>query len=149
MAAAPEPAPAPAPLVLFTMVSKDCVDESSDLNKLKMQMQCGECEAEDAWHIGFRTRAADAVDRAIKVEGRARVSKVSHMILRVEFSALGVAHFGTTCQGSSLQFLPALYKKSYQGATDWGVWHLLCDLPLSLNDVMGNTLVSSEWMEII
>ena len=141
-------APAPAPLVLYTMVSKACVDESSDLNKLKMQMQCGECEAEDAWHIGFRTLADDAVERAIQVEGRANVSKESHMILRVEFSALGFAHFGTTCQGSSLQFLPALYKKSYHGPTDWGVWHLLCDLPLSLNDEQGNTLVSSEYMEI-
>ena len=140
-------APAPASLVLYTMVSKACVDESVELNMLKMKMQCGEREAEDAWHIGLRQRAEDAVDRAIKVEGRA--SKESHMILRVEFSALGFAHFGTTCQGSSLQFLPALYKKSYHGATDWGVWHLLCDLPLSLNDVMGNTLVSSEWMEIM
>ena len=147
MAAAPEPAPEPAPLVVYTMVSKACVQESSDLNKLKMQMQCGECEAEDAWHIGLRQRMEDAVDRAIKVEGRA--SKESHLILRVEFSALGFAHFGTTCQGSSLQFLPALYKKSYHGPTDWGVWHLLCDLPLSLNDVMGNTLVSSQWMEIM
>ena len=140
-------AAAPASLVLYTMVSKACVEESVELNMLKMNMQCGECEAEDAWHIGLRQRMEDAVDRAIKVEGRA--SKESHLILRVEFSALGFAHFGTTCQGSSLQFLPALYKKSYHGPTDWGVWHLLCDLPLSLNDVMGNTLVSSQWMEIM
>ena len=132
-------AAAPRSLVLYTMVSKACVQESVELNMLK--------KAENAWHIGLRERMEDAVDRAIKVEGRA--SKESHLILRVEFSALGFAHFGTTCQGSSLQFLPALYKKSYQGATDWGVWHLLCDLPLSLNDVMGNTLVSSEWMEIM
>ena len=132
-------AAAPRSLVLYTMVSKACVEESVELNMLK--------KAEDAWHIGLRERMEDAVDRAIKVEGRA--SKESHLILRVEFSALGFAHFGTTCQGASLQFLPALYKKSYQGATDWGVWHLLCDLPLSLNDVMGNTLVSSECMEII
>ena len=140
-------AAAPASLVLYTMVSKACVEESVELNMLKMNMQCGECEAEDAWHIGLRQRMEDAVDRAIKVEGRA--SKESHLILRVEFSALGFAHFGTTCQGSSLQFLPALYKKSYQGATDWGVWHLLCDLPLSLSDAMGNPLVSSDWMEIM
>ena len=132
-------AAAPRSLVLYTMVSKACVQESVELNMLK--------KAENAWHIGLRERMEDAVDRAIKVEGRA--SKESHLILRVEFSALGFAHFGTTCQGSSLQFLPALYKKSYQGATDWGVWHLLCDLPLSLKDVMGNTLVSSEWMEIM
>ena len=132
-------AAAPRSLVLYTMVSKACVQESVELNMLK--------KAENAWHIGLRERMEDAVDRAIKVEGRA--SKESHLILRVEFSALGFAHFGTTCQGSSLQFLPALYKKSYQGATDWGVWHLLCDLPLSLNDVMGNPLVSSDWMEIM
>ena len=132
-------AAAPRSLVLYTMVSKACVQESVELNMLK--------KAEDAWHIGLRERMEDAVDRAIKVEGRA--SKESHLILRVEFSALGFAHFGTTCQGASLQFLPALYKKSYQGATDWGVWHLLCDLPLSLSDVMGNPLVSSDWMEIM
>ena len=104
-------------------------------------------KAENAWHIGLRERMEDAVDRAIKVEGH--ISKESHLILRVEFSALGFAHFGTTCQGASFQFLPALHKKSYQGATDWGVWHLLCDLPLSLSDVMGNPLVSSQWMEIM
>ena len=114
-------------------------------------MQCGvgQWKADQAWHIGLRERVVDAVDRAIMVEGRDNVSKETHMILRVTFSALGVAHFGTTCQGSSLQFLPALYKKSYHGPTDWGVWHLLCDLPLSLNDVMGNTLVSSQWLEIM
>ena len=132
-------AAAPRSLVLYTMVSKACVQESVELNMLK--------KAENAWHIGLRERMEDAVDRAIKVEGRA--SKESHLILRVEFSALGFAHFGTTCQGASYQFLPALHKKSYQGATDWGVWHLLCDLPLSLNDVMGNPLVSSDWMEIM
>jgi hypothetical protein len=132
-------AAAPRSLVLYTMVSKACVQESVELNMLK--------KAEDAWHIGLRERMEDAVDRAIKVEGRA--SKESHLILRVEFSALGFAHFGTTCQGASFQFLPALHKKSYQGATDWGVWHLLCDLPLSLSDVMGNPLVSSDWMEIM
>ena len=136
-------AAAPRSLVLYTMVSKACVQESVELNILK--------KAEDAWHIGLRERMEDAVDRAIKVEGRA--SKESHLILRVEFSALGFAHFGTTCPVPSSsfhsQFLPFLHKKSYQGAIDWGVWHLLCDLPLSLNDVMGNTLVSSEWMEIM
>ena len=132
-------AAAPRSLVLYTMVSKACVQESVELNMLK--------KAEDAWHIGLRERMEDAVDRAIKVEGRA--SKESHLILRVEFSALGFAHFGTTCQGASYQFLPALHKKSYQGATDWGVWHLLCHLPLSLSDAMGNPLVSSDWMEIM
>ena len=132
-------AAAPRSLVLYTMVSKACVQESVELNMLK--------KAENAWHIGLRERMEDAVDRAIKVEGRA--SKESHLILRVEFSALGFAHFGTTCQGASYQFLPALHKKSYQGATDWGVWHLLCHLPLSLSDAMGNPLVSSDWMEIM
>ena len=132
-------AAAPRSLVLYTMVSKACVEESAELNMLKI--------AEDAWHIGLRQRMEDAVDRAIKVEGH--ISKESHLILRVEFSALGFAHFGTTCQGASYQFLPALHKKSYQGATDWGVWHLLCDLPLSLSDAMGNPLVSSDWMEIM
>ena len=136
-------ADAPRSLVLYTMVSKVCAQESVDLNKLKIP--------EDAWYIGLREQYAHAVERAIKVEGSA--SKESHLILRVEFSALGFAHFGTTCPVPSSsfhsQFLPFLHKKSYQGAIDWGVWHLLCDLPLSQNDVMGNPLVSSEWMEIM
>ena len=132
-------AAAPRTLVLYTMVSKACVQESVELNRLT--------KAENSWHIGLRERMEDAVDRAIQVEGN--ISKESHLILRVEFSALGVAHFGTTCQGASYQFLPALHKKSYKGSTDWGVWHLLCDLPLSLSDAMGNPLVSSDWMEIM
>ena len=146
MAAAPEPAS----LVVHTMVSRVFVDESMTLKKLTMKMQCGvgQWKAEKAWHIGFRERVVDAVDRAIKVEGRDNVSKETHMILRVTFSALGVAHFGTKCQDSSFQFRPKLYKMSYYDNIDWGVWHLLGDLPLSLNDEQGNTLVSSEYLEI-
>jgi hypothetical protein len=146
MAAAPEPAS----LVVHTMVSRVFFDECMTLNKLTIKMQCGvgQWKADQAWHIGLRERVVDAVDRAIKVEGRDNVSKETHMILRVTFSALGVAHFGTKCQDSSFQFRPKLYKMSYHDTNDWGVWHLLCDLPLSLNDEQGNTLVSSEYMEI-
>ena len=146
MAAAPEPAS----LVVHTMVSRVFFDECMTLNKLTMKMQCGvgQWKADQAWHIGLRERVVDAVDRAIKVEGRDNVSKETHMILRVTFSALGVAHFGTKCQDSSLQFRQKLYKKSYYDNIDWGVWHLLGDLPLSLNDEQGNTLVSSEYLEI-
>ena len=146
MAAAPEPAS----LVVHTMVSRVFFDECMTLNKLTIKMQCGvgQWKADQAWHIGLRERVVDAVDRAIKVEGRDNVSKETHLILRVTFSALGVAYFGTKCQDSSFQFRPKLYKMTFHDNKDWGVWHLLCDLPLSLNDEQGNTLVSSEYMEI-
>ena len=146
MAAAPEPAS----LVVHTMVSRVFFDESMTLNKLTIKMQCGvgQWKADQAWHIGLRERVVDAVDRAIKVEGRDNVSKETHMILRVTFSALGVAHFGTKCQDSSFQFRPKLYKMTFHDNKDWGVWHLLEDLPLSMIDEQGNTLVSSEYMEI-
>jgi hypothetical protein len=146
MAAAPEPGS----LVVHTMVSKVFIGESIALNQLTMKMQCGvgQWKADQAWHIGLREREDYAVDRAIKVEGRDNVNKDTHMILRVTFSALGVAHFGRYYQDSSLQFRQKLYKKSYYGNIDWGVWHLLGDLPLSLNDEQGNTLVSSEYLEI-
>ena len=146
MAAAPEPAS----LVVHTMVSRVFFDECMTLNKLTIKMQCGvgQWKADQAWHIGLRKRVVDALDRAIQVEGSDNVSKETHMILRVTFSALGVAHFGRYYQDSSLQWRQKLYKKSYYGNIDWGVWHLLGDLPLSLNDEQGNTLVSSEYLEI-
>jgi hypothetical protein len=148
MAAAPEPGS----LVVHTMVSKVFIGESIALNQLTMKMQCGvgQWKADRAitQYIGLREREDYAVDRAIMVEGRDHVNKDTHMILRVTFSALGVAHFGRYYQDSSLQFRQKLYKKSYYGNIDWGVWHLLGDLPLSLNDEQGNTLVSSEYLEI-
>ena len=146
MAAAPEPAS----LVLHTMVSNAFVDESVKLNMLTMKMQCGvgQWKADQAWHIGLREREIDALDRAFQVEGSDNVSKQTHMILRVTFSALGVAHFGTKCQDSSFQFRPKLYKMTFHDNKDWGVWHLLEDLPLSMIDEQGNTLVSSEFLEI-
>ena len=149
MAAAPEPGS----LVVHTMVSKVFIGESIALNQLTMKMQCGvgQWKADRAitQYIGLREREDYAVDRAIMVEGRDNVNKDTHMILRVTFSALGVAHFGTKCQDSSFQFRPKLYKMTFHDNNDWGVWHLLCDLPLSLNDDKGNTLVSSEYMEIM
>ena len=148
MAAAPEPGS----LVVHTMVSKVFIGESIALNQLTMKMQCGvgQWKADRAitQYIGLREREDYAVDRAIMVEGRDNVNKDTHMILRVTFSALGVAHFGRYYQDSSLQWRQKLYKKSYYGNIDWGVWHLLGDLPLSLNDEQGNTLVSSEYLEI-
>ena len=146
MAAAPEPGS----LVVHTMVSKVFIGESIALNQLTMKMQCGvgQWKADQAWHIGLREREDYAVDRAIMVEGRDNVNKDTHMILRVTFSALGVAHFGRYYQDSSLQFRQKLYKKSYYGNIDWGVWHFFEDLPLSMIDEQGNTLVSSEFLEI-
>ena len=148
MAAAPEPAS----LVVHTMVSKVFIGESIALNQLTMKMQCGvgQWKADRAitQYIGLREREDYAVDRAIMVEGRDHVNKDTHMILRVTFSALGVAHFGRYYQDSSLQFRQKLYKKSYYGNIDWGVWHFVEDLPLSMIDEQGNTLVSSEFLEI-
>ena len=77
------------------------------------------------------------------------VAKHTHVILKVIFSTLGVAHFVTTCEDSSYNFQPILSKRCNWYATrDKGAWHFIRNLPLSLNDDQGNILVTTEWLEI-
>ena len=78
------------------------------------------------------------------------VAKDTHVILKVIFSTLGVAHFVTTYEDKSYHFQPILSKMCNKYATrDKGAWHFIRNLPLSLSDDHGNALVTTEWLDII
>ena len=100
----------------------------------------------DAGHIGLRETPADALDRAGLFHEI--VCKESHCLLRVEFTPQGIAHFVSRCQGSDHNHQSTLFKKTYKGSTDWGVWHFLDNLPFTAVDEDGLLLIQTQWFEI-
>ena len=105
----------------------------------------------DWWKVGLREDPEHALKREIKIaaeEERGPVSKQTHLLCKVTFSALGVAYYTMLCKGSGYQFQPTLVKKPYDGDTDWKVWHFHDNLPLEAKDVNGNVLVTTEFQEI-
>ena len=74
-----------------------------------------------------------------------RVCRDTHCLLRVRFTPLGVAHYAVRCQGQEYKFCPTLFKKTYRGDTDWGVWHFLEDLPLNAYSSDGRPMIESDW----
>jgi hypothetical protein len=82
---------------------------------------------EQAWN-----RQNKVVDKKI-VEG-------PHIMLRVEFSIYGVAHF-TNKFDCSNGFQPILQKAWTSAIKDSGVWYFSRDLALALDDPSGNILV--------
>ena len=130
---------APEPLVLHKLVSNALVQKCIDDNLLEKQPW--------EWHIGLRQTVEVAVSRASFFEED--VSKDSHVMLRVTFTPLGVALFASTFTDETNNFRPILSKKVVSDDKDWGVWHFLQDLPLSLSTPDGEPLISSEWLEIL
>ena len=130
---------APEPLVLHKLVSSALVQKCIDDNLLAKQSW--------EWHIGLRQTAEVAVSRAFLFEDH--ISKDSHVMLRVTFTPLGVALFASTFTDGTNNFRPILSKKVVSDDKDWGVWHFLQDLPLSLSTPDGEPLISSEWLEIL
>jgi hypothetical protein len=125
-------------LVLYDIVEWTRVVKSLVERKLKIEDQ--------KWHIGLRSSAQDALNRAVHMDSN--VSKHSHLVLKVTFYPLGVAYFCTTCQDESYQFKPMLHKMYYGGAKDWGAWRFLADLPLYLDTDMGQPMVRTEYLWI-
>ena len=128
----------PEPLVLYTLVAKSRVEQCIASNTLPLERW--------QWHIGFRQEVGESLARQCEFDGH--VDKDSHMVLRVTFSPLGVAHFVTTVGDKANQFLPVLHKVRCGWPTDRGQWRFIQDLPLSLSTALGQDLVSSEWLEI-
>ena len=129
----------PRPLQLYTFVQRSQVDDCISKNILEIPPHW--------WHIGLRESPEEAVRRA----GQAGepVAKDTHVILKVIFSTLGVAHFVTTYEDKSYHFQPILSKYcKWNAKHDKGAWHFIRNLPLTLNDDQGNILVTTEWIEI-
>ena len=63
----------------------------------------------DAGYIGLWETAEAAVERAARKHDH--VDKETHVILEIEFTPHGIAHFTTMCQGVDGQFQSTLFKK--------------------------------------
>ena len=126
-------------LILFTVVPKDQVKRCKENNIYALEPE--------GYYIGLRQSMQGAVDRAIR--GGEYITKGSHMMLRFEFSTLGVGYFTTQFDDASYHFTPVLYKKCGRWSDyDRGVWHFSQDLPLSLKDDEGNDLVTSRFCQM-
>ena len=82
--------------------------------------------------LGLREESSGALQRAECVEGRANVSKDTHVLLQLVFTPKAVAHYTLACAGVEFNFAPMLIKQVYTGAEkkDWKVWYFHADLPL-------------------
>ena len=141
--------PAPGALVLYKL--EPIVDYAAILEQGFIAMKSD--SKADWWKVGLREDPKQAILREVKIaaeEGRGPVSKQTHLVCKVTFSALGVAYYTMLCKGSDYQFQPTLVKKPYDnGEVDWKVWHFHDNLPVSAYDEDGNVLVTTEFEEIV
>ena len=97
-------------------------------------------------HVGFRERPEDALGRASATE-HTPVSKATHVLLRVSFSAEALARLTAESAGPAYGFASMLHKVTYRGRekcdTDWKVWHYCGDFPLTEDNG-----IEWEWVEI-
>ena len=100
----------------------------------------------DAGYIGLRETVEDALERTELFHDK--VSKASHCVLQVTFSALGLAFYTKENSGPDHYFKPMLNKKIFNASADWGVWHFMGDMPLNAVDNAGNPLITCSWFGI-
>ena len=141
--------PAPGALVLYKL--EPIVDYAAIVEQAFITMKSD--SKADWWKVGLREDPKQAILREVKIaaeEGRGPVSKQTHLLCKVTFSALGVAYYTMLCKGSDYQFQPTLVKKPYDNdEVDWKVWHFHDNLPVSAYDEDGNVLVTTEFEEIV
>ena len=100
-------------------------------------------------YIGLREHRYDAAFRARYYATSGDVTPELHILLKIEFSAVGFMHFTTTSAGRAHNYAPLLFKKVYsKNDCDWKVWHLLQDLPMRWEASPGQLYVSTEWLDI-
>ena len=100
-------------------------------------------------YIGLREHEEDALQRASLVSYQP-VTKGTHMLLRVHFTPLGLAHYSTATAGVEHSFSPLLTKKLYHDdPTDWKVWHFHGDSPLRHFGPGGIAYLTTEWLQIL
>ena len=84
-------------------------------------------------YIGLREHEQDVFQRMKQIHGK-DVNMEEYRMFQVTFSPRGVLHAVT----SWVNGMPLLYKKTYKGGRDWGVWHYASDLPLLREDTAQN-----------
>ena len=149
--ATPTEVPAPGSLRLYKMETQEDYPGIVAQGFIKMKAD----SPADSWKVGLREDPQEAVEREQKIadkEGRGPVSKHTHFLCEVTFTALGVAYYTMLYKGQDYQFQPTLVKKAYGedygGGHDWKVWHFFDNLPLNVIDVHGNVLVTTEFKHI-
>ena len=105
--------------------------------------------AEHDTYIGLSQNRDDAVARAMELfdEGSA-METGTILLLRIQFSHKGFAHYATRVLGPEEAFAPMLYKIIYPYDTsgqDYGAWAFHGDLPLQHSAEDGPVLITSEW----
>ena len=94
-------------------------------------------------HVGFRERPEDALERASVTE-HTRVSKETHVLLRVRFSADALARLTVASAGPAYGFASMLHKVTFRDVrVDWKVWRYCGDFPFA-----GLDGVETQWVEI-
>ena len=149
--ATPTKVPAPGSLRLYKMETQEDYPGIVAQGFIPMKAD----SPADSWKVGLREDPKEAVEREQTIadkEGRGPVSKHTHFLCEVTFTALGVAYYTMLYKGQDYHFQPTLVKKAYgeeYGAgRDWKVWHFFDNLPLHVIDVQGNVLVTSEFKKI-
>ena len=149
--ATPTKVPAPGSLRLYKMETQEDYPGIVAQGFINMKQN----SPADSWKVGLREDPKQAILREVKIaaeEGRGPVSKHTHFLCEVTFTALGVAYYTMLYKGQDYQFQPTLVKKAYGedygGGHDWKVWHFFDNLPLNVIDVHGNVLVTTEFKHI-
>ena len=131
---------ASAGLRFYRIVAKEAMNHMLEDGRLRLQD-----DGPGQWNIALRENLTDAIHRGMQ----SGASKQTHVVLEIQFSALGVAHYTTLCQGPSYDHQPTLQKMAYRSDVDWKVWHFHGDLPVEAEDEQGNLLVTCRTFEII
>ena len=78
------------------------------------------------------------------------ISRASHILLKIHFSAAAVMYYGTKSAGRVYAFSTVLHKKTYprDRNVDWQVWYFQENLPLRWDDALGVSMVFSEWCDL-
>ena len=149
--ATPTKVPAPGSLRLYKMETQEDYPGIVAQGFINMKQN----SPADSWKVGLREDPQEAVEREQKIadkEGRGPVSKHTHFLCEVTFTALGVAYYTMLYKGQDYHFQPTLVKKAYGEdygcGHDWKVWHFFDNLPLNVIDVHGNVLVTTEFKHI-
>ena len=100
-------------------------------------------------YVGLRENLVDAIQRfGLRWHG-------AYVVVRVKFTAEGLAHYTCSSSGPTHSFASMLAKQTYWEAnwdaeiprTDYKVWHFNGDLPLEVHDANGQELLVCEFCE--
>ena len=87
-------------------------------------------------YIGLRVTPEAAMERYRQTFG-ATVPTEKLLVLCLNFTEKGFAHFASDICDQAHFFCPRLSKKTFNDSTiDWGVWHFVGDLPLSQTEML-------------